>query len=956
MAWGLLLAASPIHAQVDSVVTDTGLPHVRALLDAAKYADAELAARALLDQIAAADRARSLEWSDALDALVEALWKGGKYLEPESMQLAQEAVKVKEELLGPDDPRLSTALDQLGLLHKYRGDYDAARPLYERSVALREKEFGPEDRRVAQSLNLLGSLLRNQGEYAAATSVFDRALAIMESTLGTEAVPTAVVIFNRANLLFDMGDFENARGEYARGLELWKKLLGAEHPRVATWLGALGRTLRALGDPEAAKPLLEEALAIRQATYGADNLFVAESLDQLGDVLVALGEDERALELHERALATLGRVLRPDHPDVVRTMDRIALVKYRSRDFAAAAANYEAALAIAEAELGADHPTVAAILTRLALAQAGRQQYATAFETAVRAEHLARGNVARTIRVLPERQALGFESVRAAGLDLALTMACEHLDLDAMPALDALVRSRALVLDEITARHRAVGAASDVARVAAAYAAAQQRFANLLVRGRDNASPEEYRALLQDARLQAEKAEADLAQRSARLRSDLVRVEIGITDVRGALPTRSALISFARYMRTEPTGAGAFPAYAAFVLHADDSKPTLVNLGAAVVIDSLVTLWRRAVGNHRHETHAAGVALRRAIWDPPAEKLGNAEQVFVIPDGSLHLVSLGALPTGDSSFLLETGPLLHLLAAERDLVRRTDRGTRGSGLLAVADPDYVLGGQKTATPATPTAADEPHSFRGALPDCIEFSKVTWSRLDGAAREAADIVSLWRSQLGDEAPVVQLTGSEATEMAFRERTHGQRILHVATHGFFVTGSCMRQAAERGVLVGKQPLDEPAPWVGDVNPLPLSGLVLAGANERMDGHGDDGILTAEEIASLDLGGVEWAVLSACETGVGTVQAGEGVFGMRRAFQRAGVGTLIMSLWPAEDESTRDWMLALYRARISRGLSTADAVRSASREVLDQRRRAGKSTHPYYWATFVAAGDWH
>ena len=143
----------------------------------------------------------------------------------------------------------------------------------------------------------------------------------------------------------------------------------------------------------------------------------------------------------------------------------------------------------------------------------------------------------------------------------------------------------------------------------------------------------------------------------------------------------------------------------------------------------------------------------------------------------------------------------------------------------------------------------------------------------------------------------------------------------------------------------------------SPLLLSGLALAGANRRAAAgiDEDDGILTAEEVAALNLEGVEWAVLSACDTGLGTVTAGEGVLGLRRAFQVAGVRTVIMSLWSVEDQAARQWMAALYRARLDDRLDTADAVRQASLTVFRERRAKRQSTHPFYWASFVAAGDW-
>jgi CHAT domain-containing protein len=112
----------------------------------------------------------------------------------------------------------------------------------------------------------------------------------------------------------------------------------------------------------------------------------------------------------------------------------------------------------------------------------------------------------------------------------------------------------------------------------------------------------------------------------------------------------------------------------------------------------------------------------------------------------------------------------------------------------------------------------------------------------------------------------------------------------------------------------------------------------------------------VASLNLNGVEWAVLSACDTGLGEIRAGEGVFGLRRAFQVAGARTVIMSLWSVDDLATRAWMRALYEAHFRRGLSTADAVHQASVTVLRDRRAKGQSTLPLYWAAFVAAGDWH
>lgn len=158
-------------------------------------------------------------------------------------------------------------------------------------------------------------------------------------------------------------------------------------------------------------------------------------------------------------------------------------------------------------------------------------------------------------------------------------------------------------------------------------------------------------------------------------------------------------------------------------------------------------------------------------------------------------------------------------------------------------------------------------------------------------------------------------------------------------------------DRGAVaaVGAQLLEE--------SPLLRSGLVLAGANQRAQAHADeeDGILTAEEIAGLNLSETQWAVLSACDTGRGDWQPSEGVLGLRRAFEVAGARTVILSLWPVIDTVASQWMTELYREKFINRVPTSIAVRTASRKLLAARRSAGQSTHPLYWSGFIATGDW-
>ena len=331
--------------------------------------------------------------------------------------------------------------------------------------------------------------------------------------------------------------------------------------------------------------------------------------------------------------------------------------------------------------------------------------------------------------------------------------------------------------------------------------------------------------------------------------------------------------------------------------------------------------------------------------------------MFIVPDGAINLVSFGALPV-DSGYLVEKLAGIHYMSAERDLLPRAETQA-AAGLLAVGGANFENPRARTASTPTPQSTGRSENEAGARRSgCDGFQSLRFGALPGTRSEVEDIGSLWRSVPMQDAAATILTGDSASEGAVKRGIAGQRIAHLATHGFFLDGRCRSGLDNTRAVGGLAPASKAGRPAVVESPLLLSGLALAGANRRATlqrEDEDDGILTAEEVASLDLDGVEWAVLSACDTGLGEIKAGEGVFGLRRAFQIAGVRTVIMSLWSVEDQATREWMRALYQARLQRKLDTARSVHEASLSVLKARRSKGLSTHPFYWAAFVAAGDW-
>lgn len=995
------------------------------LLDEDQYAEAETVARHRLTEVEATSGPDSLDTADALDVLAGALFVVKTAEISEKRQLAERALAIRKKFLGPEHFEVAQSLYTLGRVLWQAGEYREARLQWERSLAIREKLLGPRHAAVRILLAHLSSVLTEMGDCAAALPLAERFVALQEQAYGpdhpfvgrgqvalfrahycagnyTEArraterglaikvkvwgednVSVASDRVNLGQLLLELGDLTEARRNYELALTVLEKVYGPESVNVADSLGGLARVAATSGDHTTARALQERAVRIYEKALGSNHPELGMPLINLAISLAKAGEHAKAQPLYERALALWEQSRGSESSFVAVALAQLAGLLQETGEMTRAKQLYERALAIQEKTYGANHSTVAETLRGLAQLHSMTGEPKEAFALALRAEAVGRDHWQLIATTLSEREALAYAKERSSSLDLVLTLAAQQRP-TARAAWSAVVRSRALVLDEMAARHRTVSRTADqqMARLAEELTSVRERLARVVVQGPGKEPPERYRKLLDGTRQEKERAERALAERSQAFREELARAQVGFDDVTAALPSDAALVAYVRYRQLDVAAAKPgskrsepLPYYLAFVWKRPQTEPEVVALGPAVVIETLVTAVRRqiaqesgAAGRSAKRSEAdyrqTGEALRRAVWGPVSPHLRDTRRVFIVPDGALHLVNFAALPTGQSSYLLETGPRIHYLSAERDLVPVGAQQKKGVGLLVVGAPAFQdarlfasLRPEKTETQeAVQVFAPRASTFRGLRSSCDNFQTMQFEALSASAREASNVSALWRRPgpllRGAESNAVQLTGAAASESAFKQQAQGKRVLHLATHGFFVGGKCAS-----ALEASQKPNGEALASSPGESPLLLSGLALAGANHRHAAgpDEDDGILTAEEIASLDLSGVEWAVLSACDTGVGEVKAGEGVLGLRRAFEVAGARTLVMSLWPVEDQTTRDWMGQLYRARLVHGLTTMDAVHQANLKTLRQRRVKGLTTHPFYWAGFVAAGDW-
>jgi CHAT domain-containing protein len=426
--------------------------------------------------------------------------------------------------------------------------------------------------------------------------------------------------------------------------------------------------------------------------------------------------------------------------------------------------------------------------------------------------------------------------------------------------------------------------------------------------------------------------------------------------IANALPMRTRLIEFVRCpmfdfeavpIRSEISWKPAH--YLAFVLQSEKPESVrMIDLGEATTIDKMIsdfTMSLKATGKSYEDLRDKGSVLRAAVFDPLTTALGNGKNLFLALDDELNMLPFQVLPTGQDDYLIDNYQITYL-STGRDILRfGVDAAIVPSDPLVAADPDFDLsrdnGRDSESSSVIVEIAQPPVQQTHELSSTIaHFDRVEGTRIEGEL--IADLLG-----------VRPILGREVLETRIKA-VRSPLILHIATQGYFLTSEPddLNKDNDRGTSFDKSSVINRLSGDALKNPMLRSGLALAGANtwlrsEQLPEEAEDGLLTAEDVTGMDLLGTEMVVLSASETGLGEVHTGEGVFGLRRAFELAGARTIVMSLWKVPDQLTTDLMVDFYR-RISYGKPRAEALREAQLAIRK------KYSDPFYWGAFICQGN--
>jgi CHAT domain-containing protein len=907
----------------------TSLDHLgRAYQATADYAKALPLLVEALDVQKAVRGERPSDYANGLNNLAHLYGQMGEFAK--ALPLLIEAREVWKAARGERDADYITSVNNLAGMYQQMGDFSRALPLFLESRDLSKQALGERDGHYINSLGNLAGLYMETGEYAKALPLFLEVRDAYKATMGERHPVYAIGLNNLASIYRKMGDNEKALPLLIEARDVRKAVLGPRHPDYAVSVHNLALAYHDMGNLSKALQLLQEARDVRKATLGAHHPDYANSLSNLAGLYRDMGEEAKALPLYLEALDILKGVKGERRPQYSRTLNSLAWLYRDMGEPAKALPLIVEARDLTKAAMGEHQPHYLETVQNLACACYSTGDVGQAKALYRESYALARETLERTAGAQAERQQVLMAASMRSMLDcyLSLLVATHQ---PATEAYAAVLDAKGAVLARKKWDQLASASDPETAHLGEKLRTVSSQLAAHSLAAPPSPQQRAWRQELRSLEEQRERLEQQLAAHSAPFRADRARRRATTEQVGDALPDGAALVDFFEYKHYAPPagGKGKWPSerrLLAFVLR-PHQLPVLVELGTVAPVAKAVTDWRGPMESSSLAPvdDTAARTLSRLAWRPLLPHLEGATTLLISPDGALCSFPFAALPgEKPGSYLIEERAVGYLPSARSVLGVGGEKQLVAGGLLGVGDVDY---GKR---PTTPPAPGVRRAFYAPLP--------------GTRPELERVAAAYRAAFPDGNASRLLTGAAPDAAAIkRELTRSAdksayRFVHLACHGFFDPIPPAPSPDPTGGDLFASPGPESGPHLLNAairDPLLRSGLALAGVNRAPEA----GTLTAAEVAGLDLRGCELAVLSACQTGLGSITNGEGVLGLQRAFDQAGARTLIASLWSVNDAGTSLLMEEFYTNVWAKKLPKLEALRQAQLTVLRHPEQVAK-----------------
>ena len=836
-----------------------------------------------------------------------------------AIELGTQALNIRKEVLGGNHPSYATALSNLANNYSSLGDYNKAIDLTTQALNIIKEILGENHPDYAIALSNLANNYSSLGDYNKAIELGTQALNIIKEIMGENHPSYATSLNNLANNYSSLGDYNKAIELGTQALNIRKKALGENHPDYATALNNLANYYAFLGDYNKAIELETQALNIQRQTLGENHPAFALSLGNLAYYYFSLGEYNKAIKLGTQALNIRKQTLGENHPFYALSLSNLANYYSSLGDYNKAIELETKTLNIRKLTLGENHPYCALSLCYLADDYFNSQNYDKAIEYLSNCININCKNIVRNFRNLGSQQrdmlwAMDKSKIPFNNTSLYCLKAPDN-SLLYKTAYNSVLFSKGILLSSEIEFNKVIKESGDTVLL--------RQFEELQITQRQLDSYYKQPIAKRKAKeVKQLETRADTLEQAlikgCKEYGDFTRhLNIKWQDVQAALGERDVAIEFAA------PESDSLKRHIALVLRKGWDAPKYVYVGS---ISDFVPYWSQ--GNALYTSQE----LSDMIWSRILEtvQVQDGDNIYFSPDGIFYQIAIEYLPTDDGRIMAEKYNI-ERLSSTKELCFREQSSKESSavlygGLKYDLDSDVIVAESRKYTRSSELRGDD--FFKRLISDknADSLARNTITYLPGTLAEVENI----SSTLEDKGIKYQMfTAANGNEESFKALSgHTPAIIHIATHGFYLPITQAELLSKQQQVTFLAMGDEQKANIIDYS-MSRTGLLFAGAQTAWSGkpvpeNVDDGILTAKEISQLDLRNVDLAVLSACQTALGEI-TNDGVAGLQRGFKKAGVQTLVMSLWPVNDHATRIMMTAFYENLIA-GQSKREAFNLA------------------------------
>ena len=846
----------------------------------------------------------------------------GKY--SDAIRLSSEAMEIRKKVLGKEHPDYATSLTSLAVYYSKLGNHSKAIRLSTEATEINKKVVGTEHQNYATSLSNLTSHYYNLGNYSEAIRLGTEVTEIWKKVVGTEHPYYAGSLSNLALYYFSLGNYPEAIRLGTEALEIRKKMLGTEHPDYATSLTSLAVYFSSLGNHSEAVRLNTEALKINKKVLGTEHLEYAASLNNLASNYYYLGNYSEAIRLGSEALEIRKKVLGKEHPKYAASLTSLTSIYSSSGNYSEAIRLGAEALEIRKKVLGIEHPDYAESLINFALCYLNIGDYDKAYQHFKQGVDISQKNI---LSIFSELSSSLQESLWTSNNAYLFNMffpsiVLKHQTNESVTALydKSALFAKGILLNTDIAMRKLILESEDPALLAKY----DDLVANKSIYEQQLEKPIKEQSLNMDSlRAVIQRQEMELARDSKAYGDCMRNMRINWKDVQKQLDNDDIAIEFMDIplLRTDSI------MYVALTIRKGYKQPKLIPLFEKKQLKTIP-------GN----SYYTQTKLYELIWKPLEGEFSEVKDVYFSPSGELHRIGIEYIPMSQTENICDRYNM-HRMSSTRQLAVTQDE-KRGENSVLYGGLRYEE--NLTETTSKNKHADESFPFHANV-DSLSL-RGSYEYLLGTKEETDEIAADLERHA---RPYSYYSDTKGTEESFKQLDGTKpKMLHIATHGFYMT---QQDAELERISRPIQPDNHPTHY--EDKPMTRSGLLLAGCNPALNHKvipkdKEDGILTAQEISKLDLRGLELVVLSACQTGLGDITSGEGVFGLQRGFKKAGAKTIIMSLWKVKDSATRQLMISFYNHYLN-GMTKEQAFRKAQEEL---RQQSTSSQNKPDWAAFV------